>query len=76
VQSLVDAEIEYSGITDDGLLRAAVFKGLRDEVPPTPVDRGIPSRWGKGHSLHNVAAVRTTLHEMRCEPLAVGILYF
>jgi bifunctional non-homologous end joining protein LigD len=30
VQPVVDAEIEYSGVTDDGLLRAAVFKGLRD----------------------------------------------
>jgi bifunctional non-homologous end joining protein LigD len=28
----VDAEIEYSAVTDDGLLRAAVFKGLRDDL--------------------------------------------
>src|SRR3954453_14471527 len=28
----VDAEIEYSAITDDGLLRAAVFKGLREDL--------------------------------------------
>ena len=27
------AEIEYSGITDDGILREAVFKGLRDDLP-------------------------------------------
>lgn len=32
VEPLVDAEVEFSGITDDGLLRAAVFKGLRDDL--------------------------------------------
>ena len=32
VQPLVEAEVEYSGITDDGLLREAVFKGLRDDL--------------------------------------------
>lgn len=37
VQPIVEAEIEYSGFTDDGLLRAAVFKGLRDDLgPPKP----------------------------------------
>jgi bifunctional non-homologous end joining protein LigD len=37
VQPVVEAEIEYAGITDDGLLRAAVFKGLRDDLAPVPV---------------------------------------
>jgi len=32
VKPLVDAEVEYSAITDDGLLRAAVFKGLREDL--------------------------------------------
>ena len=32
VEPQIDAEIEYSAITDDGLLRAAVFKGLRDDL--------------------------------------------
>ena len=32
VEPLVNAEIEYSAVTDDGLLRAAVFKGLRDDL--------------------------------------------
>lgn len=36
VQPVVDAEIEYSGLTDDGLLRAAVFKGVRDDLAPAP----------------------------------------
>src|SRR4051812_47887551 len=34
VQPVVKAEIEYSAVTDDGLLRAAVFKGLRDDLLP------------------------------------------
>ncbi|MER9022393.1 DNA ligase D [Mesorhizobium sp. M0815] len=34
VQPAVEAEIEYGGITDDGLLREAVFKGLRDDLSP------------------------------------------
>jgi bifunctional non-homologous end joining protein LigD len=37
VNPVVDAEIEYAGITDDGLLRSAVFKGLREDLgPPHP----------------------------------------
>jgi bifunctional non-homologous end joining protein LigD len=36
VRPVVDAEIEYSGVTDDGLLRAAVFKGVRDDLAPAP----------------------------------------
>src|SRR5205823_4163547 len=32
VEPVVDAEVEYSALTDDGLLRAAVFKGLRDDL--------------------------------------------
>jgi bifunctional non-homologous end joining protein LigD len=47
VEPVVDAEIEYSALTDDGLLRAAVFKGLRDDLvkplhpskPPSYVSR-------------------------------------
>jgi bifunctional non-homologous end joining protein LigD len=29
------AEIEYGGVTDDGVLREAVFKGLREDLPAT-----------------------------------------
>ena len=32
VRPEVHAEVEYCAITDDGLLRAAVFKGLRDDL--------------------------------------------
>jgi bifunctional non-homologous end joining protein LigD len=54
VQPVVQAEIEYGGITDDGLLREAVFKGLRDDLPavepppsaPTPAHRGGMGRGG------------------------------
>src|SRR5438045_4775037 len=34
VEPVMKAEIEYSAVTDDGLLRAAVFKGLRDDLLP------------------------------------------
>jgi bifunctional non-homologous end joining protein LigD len=44
VQPVVDAEIEYSGVTHDGLLRAAVFKGLRDDLAPAPPSA--PARTG------------------------------
>jgi bifunctional non-homologous end joining protein LigD len=33
LRPVVEAEIEYGGITDDGLLREAVFKGIRDDLP-------------------------------------------
>lgn len=33
---VVEAEIEYSGITDDGLLREAAFKGVRDDLATSP----------------------------------------
>jgi bifunctional non-homologous end joining protein LigD len=32
VEPVLDAEIEYSAFTDDGLLRGAVSKGLRDDL--------------------------------------------
>jgi bifunctional non-homologous end joining protein LigD len=32
VTPALDAEIEYGGLTDDGLLREAVFKGIRDDL--------------------------------------------
>jgi hypothetical protein len=42
ITAWLEAEVEYSSTTDDGLLRSAVFKGLRDDVavpkvkaPPT-----------------------------------------
>ncbi len=37
MRPLVDAEVEYSAITDDGLLRAAVFKGLREDLALPPM---------------------------------------
>jgi bifunctional non-homologous end joining protein LigD len=44
VKPLVQAEIEYGGITDDGLLREAVFKGLRDDLPLVLAPQTAPSR--------------------------------
>jgi bifunctional non-homologous end joining protein LigD len=46
VEPQVLAEIEFGGITDDGLLRAPVFKGLRDDLaerPPAPSARKTPA---------------------------------
>ncbi|HET9448207.1 MAG TPA: DNA ligase D, partial [Steroidobacteraceae bacterium] len=34
VEPIVEAEVAYSGITSDGLLREAVFKGLREDLAP------------------------------------------
>jgi hypothetical protein len=45
VRPIVDAEIEYGALTDDGLLREAVFKGLRDDLA-LPVHT--PARSGRG----------------------------
>ena len=44
VKPVVDAEIEYGALTDDGLLRAAVFKGLRDDLAPLARPRKQPVR--------------------------------
>ena len=55
VQPIVDAEIEYGALTDDGLLREAVFKGLRDDLalpavhaPPIVADRAWHAHKGRG----------------------------
>jgi bifunctional non-homologous end joining protein LigD len=46
VKPIVDAEIEYGALTDDGLLREAVFKGLRDDLALPAVHT--PARSGRG----------------------------
>jgi len=46
VKPIVDAEIEYGALTDDGLLREAVFKGLRDDLGLPAVHT--PARHGRG----------------------------
>jgi bifunctional non-homologous end joining protein LigD len=46
VRPIVDAEIEYGALTDDGLLREAVFKGLRDDLALPAVHT--PERSGRG----------------------------
>jgi bifunctional non-homologous end joining protein LigD len=49
VEPEVDAEIEYGALTDDGLLREAVFKGVRDDlaVPKVKAPRLVPSSAGR-----------------------------
>jgi bifunctional non-homologous end joining protein LigD len=55
VEPVIEAEIAYAGVTDDGLLRAPVFKGLRDDLatataaPSPPVSARVPhARSSKG----------------------------
>ena len=43
VEPTVEAEIEYGGLTDDGLLREAVFKGVRDDLITVPAPSIQPS---------------------------------
>jgi bifunctional non-homologous end joining protein LigD len=51
VEPEVNAEIEYGALTDDGLLREAVFKGLRDDLklPRLKSPRLVPSSSHKPH---------------------------
>jgi bifunctional non-homologous end joining protein LigD len=48
VEPKINAEIEYGALTDDGLLREAVFKGTRDDlaVPKVKAPRLVPSSAG------------------------------
>jgi bifunctional non-homologous end joining protein LigD len=59
VEPVVEAEIEFSSYTDDGLLRAAVFKGLRDDIPvrkakAAPAAKKPARRGGGGVPLENI----------------------
>jgi bifunctional non-homologous end joining protein LigD len=47
VEPKLVAEIEYSEITRDGLLRHPVFRGLRDDKPANQVKREVPKRLGR-----------------------------
>jgi bifunctional non-homologous end joining protein LigD len=49
VEPKMDAEVEYGALTDDGLLREAVFKGLRDDltIPKVRAPRLVPSSAGR-----------------------------
>lgn len=36
VEPTVEADVQFSGVTEDGLLREAVFKGMREDLEPGP----------------------------------------
>jgi bifunctional non-homologous end joining protein LigD len=44
VRPVVYAEVKYSGITDDGVLRAAAFKGVRDDLAPPELSVSEPAK--------------------------------
>jgi bifunctional non-homologous end joining protein LigD len=56
VDPFVEGEIEYGALTDDGLLRAAVFKGLRDDLatPERRPKRAADSSRAKKRTEHGV----------------------
>ncbi|TGS51705.1 DNA ligase D, partial [Mesorhizobium sp. M1D.F.Ca.ET.183.01.1.1] len=43
------AEVQFSGVTDRGILREAVFKGLREDLVSIPPKPPAPSRRRAGH---------------------------
>jgi bifunctional non-homologous end joining protein LigD len=49
VEPAVDVEVQYGALTDDGLLREAVFKGFRDDLaaPKVKAPRLVPSSPGR-----------------------------
>jgi bifunctional non-homologous end joining protein LigD len=50
VKPLVNAEIEYGGVTDGGILREAVYKGVRDDLAPAVEDSGTRKGRARDHS--------------------------
>jgi bifunctional non-homologous end joining protein LigD len=48
------AEIEFSGVTDRGVLREAVFKGLREDLSAAPPERGPARAKPKARGTHGV----------------------
>jgi bifunctional non-homologous end joining protein LigD len=60
VEPTIEAEVEYGALTDDGLLRQAVYKGTRDDLVRAPrvnAPRLVPSavrRRGLGVSSENI----------------------
>jgi bifunctional non-homologous end joining protein LigD len=71
VEPVVNAEIEYSAITDDGLLRAAVFKGLRDDLdaPRVEAPSVVPSS-RRGHGRPHVGVPRENILQLLPDAVA------
>jgi bifunctional non-homologous end joining protein LigD len=57
VRPELHAEIEYSAFTADGLLRAPVYKGLRDDLAPVQMAADMDSRRGRRQSASDKARV-------------------
>jgi bifunctional non-homologous end joining protein LigD len=57
VRPAVQAEIEYGGITDGGLLREAVFKGVRDDLTLAEVSSPSVAPASRPHKHHSHVGV-------------------
>ncbi|MFL6799996.1 MAG: DNA ligase D [Xanthobacteraceae bacterium] len=66
------AEIEHAGFTDDGLLRAAVFKGLREDLAPR---RGSGAEPPMQTKLNGRAALSGPIHRARNGRSAGGSIH-
>jgi bifunctional non-homologous end joining protein LigD len=54
VRPEVLAEVKFSGVTDAGVLREAVFKGLREDLMPPASSKAKPRRMARPGSEHGV----------------------
>ena len=69
VEPKVDAEIEFSAVTDDGLLRAAVFKGLRDDLGAPHVEAPSITPVG-GHRRRHIGVPRENILQLLPDAVA------
>src|SRR5215213_3512509 len=64
VRPVVEAEIEYGGITDDGLLREAVFKGVRDDLTLAEVSSPSVAPASRPHNRSHLGVPRENILQL------------